>query len=158
MYSVHHTQYHNLHRRSERGFVLIAALMAVMILIAVGFFILTTTTQDIRISSRLVGERKALSAAESGLQQFCINFTPSSMAAKPFQDVDAVNDPTTRFKIGMTTWNHEVPSVPAYGFGEKMEYSVFNNTITGQDTSYHSEVQLGVGVKYGPVPLGTEYE
>ena len=55
-------------RKSEDGFVLIAAIMAVMIMLAVGFFILTTSTQDIRISSRLIGERKALTAAESGVQ------------------------------------------------------------------------------------------
>ena len=54
-------------QKSEGGFVLIAALMAVMILMAVGFFSLTVTSQDILISSRLVGERKALSAAEGGL-------------------------------------------------------------------------------------------
>ncbi len=157
MYSVRHTQYHSLHKQSERGFVLIAALMAVMILMAIGFFILTTTSQDIKISSRLVGERKALSSAESGLQQFCINFTPGS-AALLNQTVDAANDPSSRFDIGAATWNKEMPSVPAYGYSDTMEYSVFNNIITGRDTSYQSEVQLSVGVKYGPVPLGTEYE
>ena len=157
MYSAHHTQCHSLHRKSERGFVFIAALMAVLVLFAVGFFILTTTTQDIRISSRLVGERKALSAAESGLQQFCTNFVPY-MTAQPFQIVDTVNDPSSRFQIGAPSWNKEMPSVPAFGFSETFEYSVFQNIITGQDTVYHSEVQLSVGVKYGPVPLGTTYE
>lgn len=136
---------------------MIAALMAVMILVAVGFFILTTTSQDVRISSRLVGERKALSAAESGLQQFCIDFFPYK-AATGWINVDAANDPTTQFQAGAATWNKEMPSVPAYGFSDTMEYSVFNNIITGRDTSYQSEVQLSVGVKFGPVPLGTEYE
>jgi hypothetical protein len=131
--------------------------MAVMILMAVGFFILTTTSQDLRISSRMVGERKALSAAESGVQQFCINFTPY-MAGVTNQVVDAVNDPTATFDIGAATWNRDMPSVTAYGFSDTMEYSVFRNTIIGRDTGYDSEVQLNIGVKYGPVPLGTEYE
>lgn len=136
---------------------MIAALMAVMILLAVGVFILTTTSQDVKISSRLAGERKALSAAESGVQQFCINFAPY-MAATGWVNVDAVNDPNTQFQIAAATWNKEMSSVPAYGFSETMEYSVFNNIITGRDTSHQSEVQLSVGVKYGPVPLGTTYE
>ena len=157
MYSAHRKQCHNLHRRSERGFVLIAALMAVMILMAVGFFILTTTSQDVKISARLVGERKALSAAESGLQQFCINFVPY-MNATAWTAVDATYDPNSEYMISKPDWNKDMPSVPAYGFSDTMEYSVFNADITGRDTSYQSEVQLSVGIKYGPVPLGTEYE
>ena len=136
---------------------MIAALMAVMILMAVGFFILTTTSQDVRISSRLVGERKALSAAESGLQQFCINFVPY-MNETAWTSVDAAQDPNAQYKVSKPEWNKDMPSVPAYGFSDTMEYSVFNTDITGRDTSYQSEVQLSVGIKYGPVPLGTEYE
>ena len=73
-------------QKSEGGFVLIAALMAVMILMAVGFLALTVTSQDILISSRLVGERKALSAAEAGAQQLCVSLNiaaPSAMILLP---------------------------------------------------------------------------
>jgi len=157
MYSVYRESCNNLHRRSEKGFVLIAALMAVMVLMAVGFFILTTTSQDVKISARLVGERKALSAAESGLQQFCIDFIPF-MDATAWLSVDAANDPTAQYKVEKPVWNKEMPSVPADGFSETMEYSVFNTDITGRDNAYKSEVQLSVGIKYGPVPQGTEYK
>lgn len=161
MYLVRQTtqnnHYHSLHKRSERGFVLIAALMAVMILMAVGFFILTTTSQDIKISSRLVGERKALSAAESGLQQLCVNFDPYSPGLLN-QSVDATNDPTARFDIGAATWNREMSEMFATAYSETMGYAIFDNIITGRDASYQSEVQLSVGVKFGPVPAGTEYK
>ena len=150
-------QCRSLCRRSEGGFVLIAALMAIMILMAVGFFILTTTGQDITMGSRLIGERKAMSAAEAGVQQFCIDFKPY-MAATSYQSVDSVDDPTAQFQFSAPNWFKEVPSVPAYGWDQEMEYSVFTTVVTGRDTAYKSEVQLSVAVKYGPVPLGTEYE
>jgi hypothetical protein len=147
---------HSLHRRSERGFVLIAALMAVMILMAVGFFILTTTSQDVKISSRLVGERKALSAAESGLQQLCIDFTPGG-AATGWINFDTAKDPTARYRI------NALPSKPsgevsAPGWDADWSYKTYETIITGQDTAYQSEVQLSVGVKHGPTMGRWEYE
>jgi Tfp pilus assembly protein PilX len=146
----------SLHRRSERGFVLIAALMAVMVLMAVGFFILTTTSQDVKISSRLVGERKALSSAESGLQQLCINFTPASPATG-WINVDTANDPTAQYQV------NALPSKPsgevdAPGWDADWSYKTYEAVITGRDTSYQSEVQLSVGVKHGPTMGRWEYE
>jgi Tfp pilus assembly protein PilX len=156
MYSVHHIPSNSLHRRSERGFVLIAALMAVMVLMAVGFFILTTTSQDVKISSRLVGERKALSAAESGLQQLCINFTPAS-AATGWINVDTANDPTTQYRINAVP-SKPTAEVPAPGWDASWSYKTFETVITGRDTGYQSEVQLSVGVKHGPTMGRWEYE
>ena len=53
-------------RKSEDGFVLVAALLAMLIMIALGFYALSTTTQDMKTSSHIVAERKAFSAAECG--------------------------------------------------------------------------------------------
>jgi Tfp pilus assembly protein PilX len=58
-------------KNSESGFVLIAALMGIIILLAVGFLALTITTGDMKIASRLIGERKAFSAAETGVHELC---------------------------------------------------------------------------------------
>ena len=52
--------------KDEEGFALIAALLAITILTAVGLLVFAMSTQDIRISGRLVGEKKAVSAAEAG--------------------------------------------------------------------------------------------
>ena len=54
-------------RQAEKGFVLVAALMAVFLLVALGVLVFTVTTQDVRISSRYIGEKKAFSAAESAI-------------------------------------------------------------------------------------------
>ena len=67
---------------SEQGFVLIVAIMAIVILTAIGFFALTMISGDLMISSRLTGERKALSAAESGVH---------AIYASSFSIIDLVN-------------------------------------------------------------------
>ena len=54
-------------KNSEDGFVLVAALIAVMILTALGIWALTTSSQDIKATARSVSEGNALSAAEAGV-------------------------------------------------------------------------------------------
>ena len=61
-------------RRDERGFALIAALLANLILLAVGIVALNLSTGDIRISMRVVGDKKAVNAAEAGLHWLTVNF------------------------------------------------------------------------------------
>ena len=152
------TRFFRNKRNSERGFILIVALMAIMILTAIGFFALTTTSQDIRISSRIVGERKAFSAAQAGLHAFCLmNFT--SGASYPDLVVDAANDPNARYDIGTVAIDPALPKMPAPGEDEskKMVHQIYQTEITGRIIGAGSRVSTDVGVKYGPVPDGTEY-
>ena len=51
--------------RNESGFALIAAVLANLILLAVGIIALNLSTQDLRISMKVVGDKKAMSAAEA---------------------------------------------------------------------------------------------
>lgn len=147
-------------QKSESGFVLVAALMALMILMALGFFVLTTTTQDLRMSSRLVGERKAFSAAECGLHTLCLTFDPA-MAAVSNQACDATNDPSNVFDIAAPERNDNLPDIPAIGSditgGKRWVSQIFDTTITGKDTNYNSSVPVAVGVTFGPVPEDPSY-
>jgi hypothetical protein len=158
MYSVR--KIFSYHQKSEGGFVLVAALMAVMILMALGFFILTTTSQDLRMSSRLVGERKAFSAVECGLHTLCLTFDPA-MAALNNQACDAANDPNNRFDIAAPERNEVLPDIPAIGSditgGKRWVSQVFDTTITGRDQNYNSSVPVAVGVTFGPVPEDPSY-
>ena len=45
------------HEHKPNGFALIASILALMILLAVGVLVFSVTNQDIRISSRIVGEK-----------------------------------------------------------------------------------------------------
>jgi Tfp pilus assembly protein PilX len=51
--------------RSQNGFAMVAALMSIMVLTAVGLLVFAVSTQDVRISSRVVG-RKSLFRSRSG--------------------------------------------------------------------------------------------
>lgn len=53
--------------RNEKGFALIAAIIACIMLLAVGFFVINMSTGDLRSSVITVGNKKALSAVESGI-------------------------------------------------------------------------------------------
>jgi hypothetical protein len=149
---------------SEKGFALIAAIMAMLVLTAVGLLAFTLSTQDIRISSRLVGEKKAFSAAEAGVHRFTINFDPANLNASQtgFQTVDAGNDATSEFQVGLPTRPTSGPGslpLPGYsiGGGQQWGQERFNNRVTGRNTRYQSLVQVDVGAGFGPIEISTTY-
>ena len=155
----------------ERGFALIAALLAIWILTALGMLVFSVTTQDVRVSSRTVGERKAFSAAESGLHWLTLNFDPAnpSNAVQSGVVVDATStgDPNTRYGIGPAysdgSWIPKTgPSaVPIAGYamggGETWGRQRFLARVSGTNTGYNSTVQVDVGLGYGPVDISTIY-
>lgn len=142
----------NKRLKSQDGFVLIAAIMALMILIAVGFFALTVTTQDIRVSSRVIGERKAFSAAEAGVNEICRSLDPYNLAGISGRKFDLTNDPTAEFDATVPTRNHDYSTlqIPGWDMTKKYAGAVFNTTVTGRDTSYGSEASIDVGVLIAP--------
>lgn len=53
--------------RNEKGFALIAAIIACCMLLALGLLVINMSTGDLRSSAITVGNKKALSAVESGI-------------------------------------------------------------------------------------------
>lgn len=135
-------------RKSEDGFVLLVAIMAIVILIAIGFFALTMISGDIMITSRLVGESKAFSAAESGVH--AILASPNSLPATNTTitgSVDSVNDPSASYTATTSMTNQDTRTVG----NEITETSrVFNALVTGRDSIYGSEAQISVGIAGAP--------
>ena len=82
-------------RRDEKGFALIAALLANLILLAVGIVALNLSTGDLRISMRAVGDKKAVNAAEAGLHWLTVNFD-----AATYTTLISVNPPYCRKQRG----------------------------------------------------------
>ena len=154
-------------RRGEEGFALIAALMIFWVLTALGMLVFSVTTQDVRVSSRTVGERKAFSAAESGLQILTQNFDPAhpsnSATSSSGVAVDATSgDPNTRYVIATPTIPTAGPAaVPVAGYaiggGETWGRQRYLTQVTGTNTAYNSSVQINVGVGYGPLDISTIY-
>jgi hypothetical protein len=149
---------------SEKGFAIVAALLAMMVLTAVGLLAFTLSTQDIRVSSRLIGEKKAFSATEAGIHRFTINFDPAVLAASLVNNVqvDPANDANSLYSIGTPTRPLNGPGIlPLIGYaiggGQQWGQERFNDTVTGTNTRYNSMVQVNVGAGFGPIEISTTY-
>lgn len=134
-------------KKSEGGFVLIAALMGIMILLAVGYFALSVTTSDLRVASRLAGERKAFSAAETGIHALCqVSDLSTSTTLSGF--VDATGDPTVKYSATNPVRNGTIPDIPMPGedLSKGMKSTLFDTVVTGEDTAYGSKAEIAIGI------------
>jgi len=144
---------------SERGFALVAAIMACLILLAIGMLVIYLSTGDLRISARVVGDKKALTAAESGIHRLMQTFDPQNMSATtPRTQVDASNDPNSFYSIGAAVSPTTGPAtIPMAGFaiggGQQWGQARFNVDVTGENTTYNSTVTIGLGLGFGPVEI-----
>jgi len=141
--------------RHEKGFTLVVAILAILILMALGFLALSITTGDLRITSRIVGERKALIAAEAGIQVLTSTFSPANLTTITGK-VDANVDPASRYTISapnVVEANSGIPAflpMPGYAIagGQEWGQKVYQATVTGENTNYGSNVQIDVGFGY----------
>jgi Tfp pilus assembly protein PilX len=150
--------------KSERGFALIAALLANLILLAVGIIAINLSTQDIRISMTMVGEKKAMAAAESGIHALTQNFDPGNLTGSALTNVqvDASNDPNSRYTVAAPTPPTTGPTVlPMAGYsiggGQMWGQERFDTTVTGTNTAYNATVQIDIGLGFGPIEITTMY-
>jgi Tfp pilus assembly protein PilX len=134
-------------RTDNRGFALVAALLANLILLAVGIVALNLSTGDIRISMKTVGDKKAINATYATL----INTNNL---------VDDTGDPNTRYVINSiaepTTGPAQIP-LPGFSIGGSQTWGQarYDARITGANTAYNSTVSIDVGLGHGPVEMGT---
>lgn len=146
--------------RKPEGFALITAIMAIMILLALGYLAINVTTADLRISSRVVGEKKALSAAETGIHRLMQNFDPGVSAAVTDVPVDTATDPTSVYSYGnasIPTFGPAVRPLVGYavGGGQQWGQRCYMAGVEGKNTRYNSSVQIDVGMGYGPIEIST---
>ena len=98
---------------SRRGFALVTAILAIMILMALGYLVISVSTGDLKISSRVVGEKKALAAAETGIHRMMQDFNPATMLTDSVNarvgvtyQVDSATDPASRYTISQRGPSH----------------------------------------------------
>ena len=144
---------------NSKGFALVAALLANLILLAVGILAINLSTGDLRGSMHVVGDKKAFNAAEAGYHWLAGNFVyenPSGVAVTNRQ-VDAGTDPNTRFTIALPTppangpWVLDLP-----GYSSDWVMLTHQTTITGTNTAYNSSVAIDVGFTTGVVKVDNE--
>jgi Tfp pilus assembly protein PilX len=149
-------------RTDNRGFALVAALLANLILLAVGIVALNLSTGDIRISMKTVGDKKAINAAEAGIHWLTVNFDAATYATLINTNnlVDDTGDPNTRYVINSiaepTTGPAQIP-LPGFSIGGSQTWGQarYDARITGANTAYNSTVSIDVGLGHGPVEMGT---
>ncbi len=149
---------------SKSGFALVATLLALLILTAMGMLVFAISTQDIRISTRAVGEKKALAAAEAGIHRLNQNFDPNNLSASAVTNVkvNPANDPTSLYTIATPATPVRGPLVvPLAGYsiggGQQWRLARYVARVTGTNTRYGSNVQIDTSMGYGPVETTTTY-
>lgn len=150
---------------NERGFIIVVALLVLLLLTAVGALVFNLTTQDIRVSTRAIGEKKAFSAAQAGIHRL-VDYSNANagsignyLVSVPTQ-VDPGADPATKFTIG----NANIPGIPASlpmaGFEitqlKSWGQTVTPKSVTGINEKYESSVTIDVGIGYGPIEISTQ--
>jgi hypothetical protein len=165
---------------SEKGFALVAAIIACLILLAIGMLVINLSTKDLRTSSVSVGNNKSLAAVESGAHRLVQNFNPDTSTWVPtplntdFSYTTTANctattptynwralaagDAATQFAVCVPRPSN-LPPVPIPGYAIKpgggwvmMRY---DTRVVGKNDSYNSLVSVDVGIGYGPVCTGS---
>ncbi|MBE0558164.1 MAG: pilus assembly PilX N-terminal domain-containing protein [Proteobacteria bacterium] len=149
--------------KNRAGFALVTAILAIMILMALGYLALTVSTGDLKISSRVVGEKKALSAAETGIHRMMQDFDPATMLADKVgtaYQVDAAADPASLYVIGNVGRPASGPdALPLTGYsiggGQQWGQRRYSSRVTGSNTTSDSSAAVDVGMGFGPIEITT---
>lgn len=139
------------------------ALMACALLFALAMLILQLSTGDLQVSAKNVGDKKAAIAAEAGVQQVLTSFDPENPPSATNAPVDAANDPSSVYSFATPAPPTSGPAfAPLAGYsmggGKSWGQTRYGTTITGQNTRYGANVQVDVGIGYGPVEISTMYQ
>jgi hypothetical protein len=149
-------------KNSEKGFALVAAIMACLILLALGMLVITLSTQDLRVSAKIVGDKRSLAAAEEGINLLCRDFDPQTPVNAPVTTTrtDGVSNYTINYPATVPTTGPLGIRLPGYEIGGGRIYGNrrYNVSVTGRSTEYTTQVTIGVGLGYGPVDITTLYQ
>ena len=151
---------------SSKGFVLVAALIACVILSALSILVVTLSTGDLKTTVVILGGKKATASTESGYYVFTQSFDPlkctfiannfvtacTNLAFGGWQNVDAANIPGAQYRLIGVAKNNMPPIMEA-GYPSDWGMVRYDAQLEGRDTTYNSKMQMDMGVAYGPVPL-----
>lgn len=147
---------------SQQGFILLTAIMACVILLALTMLIINLSTNDLRVSSQSVGQKKALTAAETGIHRLSQNFDPQNLtlSAATNVQVDPSNDPNSVYTISAPVMPTSGPVfLPLTGYaiggGQQWGQRRYDVQVTGRNTAYNTEITIATGIGYGPVEIST---
>lgn len=139
--------------KSEKGFVLIVAIMTVVIMVAIGFFALTIISGDLMISSRLASERQAFSAAECGAHAVFSALDMNNVANADVNNIACDPAyPNLTYSTRTTATNQRIVVT---GFETNAMARIFETQITGRNSNDGSSVRIIIGVTPPPTVSDT---
>jgi len=156
--------------KSQRGFILLVAIIACAILAALGVLVFTLSTGDLRTSAATLGEKRASAAVESGFHLLTLPFNPIlkpppstycnldanyliyNNAWHRWAPIDAVNAPGDQLYISSCAHGRFGP-ITAGGTDLGRGYPVYDIEFSGRNTTYNSAITVDVGVGYSPSGL-----
>jgi len=149
---------------SEKGFILMAALIACAILMALGILIWVSSNGELKTSASTLGEKKALAAVESGYHILTQAFDPMAtnygITLNTWANIDTTYAPNQQYKITSVALS-SFPALPPPGYSIESSQgwgvARFDVTVFGRDTAYDTEQEMDVGIGYGPVSLSLVY-
>ena len=139
-------------KNSEEGFALIAAIMACMILLAVGLLVVSLSTQDIKVSAKIVGDKRALAAAEEGIhaimQTFNYNTVLTTQGPVQKTRADGVSNYTIQYPARLPRSGGCWSTINGSRNRGALKFKEYDLNVVGQNTSYNTQVTVKVGVGY----------
>jgi Tfp pilus assembly protein PilX len=150
-------------KNSEKGFALVAAIMACLLLLALGMLVISLSTQDIRVSVRIVGEKRALAAAEEGIHSLCQAFDPPIHRTAPAVTTtrtDGVSNYTIHYPATYPKTGNPYKRLAGFGIGSGTIWAeaIYIVSVTGRSMEYTTQVTIGAGLGHGPVDITTLYQ
>lgn len=147
---------------SEKGFILLTAIMACVILLALTVLMINISTRDLQMSSTNVGAKKAMLAAEAGIHDLMRSWNIQNKGVMTITDVpvDATNDPGSFYNA----YDNRLPTaaipagieMPGYGIaGQTWGRMVVYIEVEGRSTSYKTTATIATGIGYGPCDITT---
>jgi len=139
---------------SERGFALVLALIACMILISLGALIMTLSNNDIKTSGQILGQKRAMIAAEKGVQRLIQQYNFDNIAAnvQTTLPADLAVDPNSCYLISIP---NPTGTMHPSGFSMDWQLSTYDVEVTGWNKQYggtdttpgpdHVTIGLGIG-------------
>ena len=125
-----------------------------------GIIAINLSTQDLRISMKVVGDKKAMSAAEAATHWLMVNFDPAHPGAvaktnRLSTELAGGLEPRSRVTIAEPTASTVGPlqiSLAGYDMSANQWVLLrYDTTVTGRSEDYQTSVTLNVGLGYGPV-------
>jgi hypothetical protein len=147
---------------SEKGFALIAAIIACVILLALGALVIALSTGDLKTSSQVVADKRAMAAAEKGIHRMTETFDPLNLAAsaKTTVSADVTADSYSQYEIFtpvIPTAGSSILNMSGFSMGGGQSFGMtrFNVDVMGRNTKYNTRVTIGVGIGYSPIEMST---